>query len=59
MQLISAIPSYWKNTIKQNNNINMFATKQYRFIQTVQKVTVQNMAKEGSHEKIAQGYGVS
>ena len=24
MQLISAIPSYWENIIKQNNDINTF-----------------------------------
>ena len=33
MQLISAIPSNWKNIIKQNNDINMFMATQHHFIQ--------------------------
>ena len=43
MQLVSAIPSSWKN-IKPNNNINTLATMQHHFILNsrvlmVQKVT--------------------
>ena len=32
MQLINAIPSNWKNIIKQNNDINTFTTTQHHFI---------------------------
>ena len=31
MQLVNAIPSNWKNIIKQNNDINMFTTTQHHF----------------------------
>ena len=34
MQLISAIPSNWKNIIKKNNDINTFTTTQHHFIRS-------------------------
>ena len=41
MQVISAMPSNWKNIIKQNNDINTFTTTQHRFIQNSRVLTVQ------------------
>ena len=41
MQLISAIPSNWKNIIKQNNGINTFTTTQHHFIRNSRVLTVQ------------------
>ena len=41
MQLISAIPSNWKNIIKQNNDINTFTTTQHHFIRNSRVLTVQ------------------
>ena len=48
MEFLSAIPSNWKNMIKQNDNINKFRTTQHCFIQnarvlTVQKVTLKEL----------------
>ena len=34
MQPTSAIPSNWKNIIKQNNNINTFTTTQHHLFET-------------------------
>ena len=41
MQLINAIPSNWKNIIKQNNDINTFTTTQHHFIRNSRVLTVQ------------------
>ena len=44
MQLLSAIPSNWKNIIKQNNDSNTFTTTKHHFIRNsrvhaIQKIT--------------------
>ena len=41
MQLINAIPSNWKNIIKQNSDINTFTTTQHPFIRNSRVLTVQ------------------
>ena len=41
MQLINAIPSNWKNIVKQNNDINTFTTTQHPFIRNSRVFTVQ------------------
>ena len=41
MQLVNAIPSNWKNIIKQNNDINTFTTTQHHFIRNSRVLTVQ------------------
>ena len=38
---MSAIPSNWKNMIKQNNDINTFATTEHHFIRNSRVLTVQ------------------
>ena len=40
MQHISAIPSNWKNIIKQNNDINSFTTTLHHFIRNSRVLTV-------------------
>ena len=46
MQLISAIPSNWKNIIKQNNDINKFTTTQHHFIRNSRVLTVQKVTSK-------------
>ena len=46
MQLISAIPSNWKNIIKQNNDINTFTATQHYFIQNSRVLTVQKVTSK-------------
>ena len=41
MQLISGIPSNWKNINKQNNDINTFTTMHHHFIRNSRFLTVQ------------------
>ena len=41
MQLINAIPSNWKNIIKENNDINTFTTTQHHFIRNSRVLTIQ------------------
>ena len=41
MQFINAIPSNWKNIIKQNSDINAFTTTQHHFIRNSRVLTVQ------------------
>ena len=46
MQLVSAIPSNWKNTIKQNSNINTLTTTQHHFIRNSRVLTVQKVTSK-------------
>ena len=46
MQLINAIPSNWKNIIKQNNDINTFTTTQHHFIRNSRVLTVQKVTSK-------------
>ena len=49
MQLISAIPSNWKNIIKQNNDINAFTTTQHHFSRSSRVLTVQKETLKELH----------
>ena len=46
MQLISAIPSNWKNIIKQNNNSNTFRTKEHHFTRNSRALTIQKVTSK-------------